>query len=409
MNRANLDKSVVLHKPMACYRPVKSLVLVSLLASWLATPRRPAWAAKTENRELIVVINPRSGRFVKHPEEIEQIKRLAGAHGKVYVPPTAEAFRQAAKEIAHLPNPGKKVLVPIGGDGLIQHLLNDIARENPSQLPSLRILPLQGGSNNTIVKNLKGLSGNPVDVLSDYIATVQANAPHPDGVSEERGEPRFDVHENRVPFLEVNDQGDVQRGLFFVTGVPGELLAGTDGKIHVGKAFFSVLKQMMTGSKRLHRVPAKLSLNGIHDEKDRKLLYAVVSGLTKTHPLLRILKKPNPGELSVKASSMSIPETILKGADLVTGLSLTRNPNKEVSASTKELQIEFNEPGIHYSIDGELYKSNSKTLKVTRQGDLNLLSLEKRGGGGRGLWGLWGRKLKETGARVVRPPKARPR
>ncbi len=300
---------------------------------------------------IAVVVNPRSRANRKNPRIATDFQAIVGAEGRVLAPKSLDELNASVAEMTQSP---PTVLAVHGGDGTLHKTLTALGRAfGEAPLPPIAILC--GGTMNVVATSL-GLRERPDAFLSALVADVRAGRP-------------LSVLRRRCLRI------DGQLGFLFGNGLLANFLAeyyGGNGEYGPSRATWLIMKaigSIMIGGpfvrKIFRRFEGTVTVDGTR--LDRTTFVGVGAGTVREVGLgFKLIHRADEdperfGMLAMHSRPMAlIPDLVAVHA----GRGIA--PSRAFSAVASRLDIAATDgSGMSYTIDGDLYRTESSQLSIT--------------------------------------------
>jgi diacylglycerol kinase family enzyme len=317
-----------------------------------------------------IVTNPRSARNRRQPDGGTRLARLLGSEGLAVEAATPEALDRAVEAFRA---GGIDTLAVNGGDGTTHRVLSALA---PAwgEAPLPRLLPLRGGTMNTLAGN-HGLTGEPETILADHLAARRAGGALPVA---ERDLIRIEA-DGRAPVL----------GFLFGTGAAVSFLerfyAGARRSplrawLLLARASGSVLLGGPLAQALVRHEPLRISADG-EDWPDGRYLMTLAGTVPSIGLGFRALARcdEQPGFFHLVGIHGSLPRVVRMLPRIHRGGSWRRRAALDAVARRVTLEGE----AVRFMVDGDLY-GPARRLRITTGPLLEVLlpTRGRRGGAG---------------------------
>jgi len=305
-----------------------------------------------------IITNPHSKLNKRNPSRAALLGFILGAQGQLEVTNSIEDLTRVARDFKEK---GIRILAINGGDGTISRTLTAFIQEYQSE-PLPRIALLRGGTINVLANNL-GIRGSPEQVLYRLV----------EGHSGQGELPWRRLHSLKM-------EGNY--GFLFADGVAPAFLteyyqrkSGPVGALILTlRVWASRLFNGELFSRIVQDIHHKLlpDVGPAHMHTSCAVFCSTVAKLPLGYPMFHLLKS-YPG--AFQCTSMTMPA---KDAFWLFPMILATGQDGEgkgkISFCCHDLLVEQERP-FEYTLDGELYRSQSNSLRIGMGPDLDFLTL----------------------------------
>jgi len=302
-----------------------------------------------------IVNNPRSARNRRHPETRDRLARLLGPDGEVRDAATPEALGAALDAFRAA---GIDTLAISGGDGT-NHVVLTAAVRAWGDRPLPRLLPLRGGTMNTLASN-HDVGGSPERILHEVLEARRAGRPVP-LVERDLLRVEADGAEARYGFLFGTGAAVTFLERYYATGRPSPLMAW----VLVGRGALSAIWGGRLAQALTVRQPLRVEADG--EEWPDASYLAVVAGTIPSLGLgFRALSRcaEQPGSFHAVGVHGSLAQVARLLPRVHRGAPWRRRA--ALDAVAREVVLEGD--GTPFMVDGDLYPAARRLRLSTGPG-----------------------------------------
>jgi diacylglycerol kinase (ATP) len=301
---------------------------------------------------IAVFVNPRSRANRKNPRIASDFQAIVGGDGRVIAPKSLDELTEAAAGLAQAPPP---VIAVHGGDGTLHKTLTALGRTfGETPLPPIAILC--GGTMNVVAASL-GLREQANTFLSAIVADLRAGLP---------------LSTLRRRCLRIDDKLGFLFGNGLLSNFLAEYYGDGDGEYGPGRAAWLILKAIGSIAiggpfvrKIFRRFEGTVTVDGTRLE--RTTFVGIGAGTVREVGLgFKLIHRADEdperfGVLAMHAKPVALLPDLV-GVYTGKGISARR----AFSAVASRVDIAATDGGgISYTIDGDLYRSESGQLSIT--------------------------------------------
>lgn len=303
-----------------------------------------------------IIANPHSKLNKRNPERPKLLSYIAGERGQLEITQNLEQLKDVATDFK---KKNIDILAINGGDGTISQTLSAFIKIYETQ-PLPQIAVLGGGTMNMLAKNLN-ISGSPQEILTRLIQVYSSQVP---------------VNEKTIPSLKVEEN----YGFLFASGTSAHFLrefyknkTGALGAISlVLKLSFSILSKgdLHKNIVQSEQVSIESPGSGPLAHQSLSVLASTVVKVPLGLPYFTQLRHSD-HKIQYSSVTMSTSEIAYKLPRLIFNRG---NPKFELTATCNHFSFQ-SQSKIFYTIDGELYQSDSNNLKISLGPEIRFIQL----------------------------------